>query len=293
MKKILISVIVIVSAIMSLKAQEADTMFPYPNIPDNLTTLEDRSNYLISHFWDRCNMKSAFSAKDKLRQAFIDYINVAPYAHLDTVNASVDDLIEKVKKADQKNLLPLAQMAQDALFGDSAQFWSDDLYLPFAKAVVDSKKIHKSHKARFQYHVQILTHSKQGSIAYPLEFTDINGQEQSLKDISAPCIVLFFNEVDCDDCMIARARLSVDMNAKQAIQNGKLKIVSINPCEADDEWKENASSYSNQWIKGATPEVDNYFDMRKTPCIYILDKDRTILAKNIDIDTLLNIISRL
>ena len=50
MKKILISVIVIVSAIMSLKAQEADTMFPYPNIPDNLTTLEDRSNYLISHF---------------------------------------------------------------------------------------------------------------------------------------------------------------------------------------------------------------------------------------------------
>ena len=293
MKKIITNTIFFLSAILSLNAQEAETLFQYPHIPDILTNLDERSNYLVSHFWDRGNLKSAFYSKDRFKQAFNDYIAVAPYAHKDTMNLSIEKLIKTVKK-NPENMLILGEIAQESLYGDSAQFWSDELYLPFAKAVVETKKIPKERKARFAYHVEVLEQSQVGMTAYPLTFIDEQGNKQNLKDLSsATFILLFINETDCDDCIMARARMATNIKIQQLITEGKLLIVSINPTEADDEWRENTSKYPSSWIKGASPDVDSHFDMRMTPSIYLLDQKHTILAKNIDINTLIATVSRL
>ncbi len=293
MKKIITNTIFFLSAILSLNAQEEETLFQYPHIPDILTNLDERSNYLVSHFWDRCNLKSAFYSKDRFKQAFNDYIAVAPYAHKDTMNLSIEKLIKTVKK-NPENMLILGEIAQESLYGDSAQFWSDELYLPFAKAVVETKKIPKERKARFAYHVEVLEQSQVGMTAYPLTFIDEQGNKQNLKDLSsATFILLFINETDCDDCIMARARMATNIKIQQLITEGKLLIVSINPTEADDEWRENTSKYPSSWIKGASPDVDSHFDMRMTPSIYLLDQKHTILAKNIDINTLIATVSRL
>ena len=292
MKKIITSTILFISAILSLNAQESETLFQYPHIPDILTNLDERSNYLVTHFWDRCNLKSAFYSKDRFKKAFNDYVAVAPYAHRDTMYLSIEKFITAVKK-NPENMLILGEIAQESLYGDSAQFWSDELYLPFAKAVVETKKIPKEHKARFAYHVEVLEQSQVGMTAYPLTFTNEQGDKQNLKDLNATFILLFINETDCDDCIMARARMATNIKIQQLINEGKLLIVSINPTEADDEWKESASKYPSSWIKGASPEVDSHFDMRMTPSIYLLDQKHTILAKNIDINTLIATVSRL
>ena len=292
MKKIIISALLAVTAIMSLHSQESETYFPYPNIPENLTNLDDRSNYFVAHFWERCNLKSAFSAKDMLKKAFNDYIAIMPYAHLDTVNASVRALIKEVKKNPQ-NLLTLGLMAQEALYSDSAQYWSDELYLLFARAVADNKKISKADRAKFEYHANVLEYSQEGMIAYNLPFENERKEKCHLNDISAPYIILFINEPDCDDCMIARVRLAANIKTRQLIDAGTLKIVSLSPCEADEEWRNAVAGYPEQWIKGASPEVDSYFDMKSTPCIYLLDQNHKILVKNVDINALITTMSRL
>lgn len=292
MKKFITNTLLFISAILSLNAEENNTLFPYPNIPEILTNLDDRSNYLISHFWDRCNLKSAFYSKDRFKQAFNDYIAIAPYAHRDTINLSIERLIKIVKK-NPEHMLILGEIAQETLYGDSAQFWSDELYLPFAKAVVETKKIPKVQKARFEYHVQVLEQSQVGMPAYNFKFTNEQGNKQELTDLNATYILLFINEIDCDDCIMARARLSTNIKIQQLITEGKLLIVSINPTEADDEWKAAIAKYPTTWIKGATADIDSHFDMRMTPSIYLLDKSYTILAKNIDINTLIATVSRL
>ncbi len=292
MKKIFINSLLFLSAILSLHAQDAETLFPYPNIPENLTTLEERSNYFISHFWDRCNLRSAFYSESKLKEAFDTYLGLVPYAHRDTVNQSVERLLKEIKK-EPKNLLTIGEFAQDELYSDSAQFWSDELYLKFAQAVIDCRKISKENKSRFKYHVDVLSSCQLDMTAYPLEFKNELGEKKNLKDISAQYILLIINETDCDDCIMARARLATNFNAQQLIATGKLQIVSINPVEADDEWKEAVANYPQSWIKGAAPDVDSYFDMRMTPSVYLLDQDKKILAKHIDIETLISTITRL
>lgn len=277
------------SAILSLNAQ--DTYFRYPQAPDNLATLQERTTYLVAHFWDRCDLQSAFSSRDKFKKAFTDYVSFMPYADPDTIRSSITSLIKTVKKTPE-NMLTLGQIAEETLYGDSAVIWSDELYLPFAQAVVDTKKIPETSKARFRHHAGILGKSQIGMVFPSIKSFDRNGKKTSVTDtISTPLTILMVNDPDCEDCLLVKTRLSANIKANQLISENKLTIVSIYPDEADSYWISTAKSYPDNWIAIAAPEIDSQLDMRMTPSIYVLDKDRHIIAKNIDIDSVLTFIS--
>ncbi|MDE7031731.1 MAG: DUF5106 domain-containing protein, partial [Muribaculaceae bacterium] len=89
MKKLIYSIFTAVALIFSIgtkaSAQTDNTLFTYPQAPDELTTLYQRCNYLVDHFWDRCNYSTAFLNKKKLNDAFGHWIGFMPYATADTV----------------------------------------------------------------------------------------------------------------------------------------------------------------------------------------------------------------
>ena len=269
-----------------------DILFKYPQVPENLPTLSQRANYLVEHFWDQCNLKSAFSARDKLASAFHDYVTYMQFASIDTVNMSINKLIKEVQKT-PKNMLTLAQIAEETLYGDSAQFWSDELYLPFATAVTKTKKLSKAEKARYVHQVTILTNSMVGATAPSFNFVSPTGEMMVFDSISAPAIILFFNDPDCTDCRLAKARLSTDLNLNKLIDHGVIKIVSIHPGEADEQWKAEAANYPQNWIVGACEDIPDLFDMRTTPMIYQLDDKHKIIAKHLNVSGIIGALSNL
>lgn len=285
MKRLILVILAFVLLLPSIKANE--TYFPYPQPPEELTTLAQRSNYLVEHFWDRCNFKSAFSSTERLKNAFCDYIAFMPYAAPDTVHTSINNLIDKVKK-NPKNLLTLAIIAEATLYGDSAMYWSDELYLPFAEAVVNTKKISKTDRARFEHQVSILKGSQVGMTAPNLELITPLGETIMLDSISAQHIILFFNDPDCDDCRIAKTRMSANLEANNLINAGVLKIVSIYPGEPDEEWIAETTDYPKNWIVGASVNADLLYDMRTKPTLYYLQSNHEIVLKNLVIDNVLN-----
>lgn len=273
-------------AVTTVVAQE--TYFPYPTPPESLTTLSQRTNYLVEHFWERCNLKSAFSSRAKLAEAFRDYVSFMPYASADTVHASIAELINGVKKGDKKNLLTLGEIAEATLYSDTAEVMSDELYLPFAKAVADNKKIPAASRARFDHQVRVLTNSMVGATAPAMAFETPGGDKSDLSKIESPYTLLFFNDPDCEDCALVKVRLAADFNTRQLIEKGILKIVSIYPDEPSEEWRDDCKSYPESWIIGASPEADDLFDMRHAPVMYFLDKDHKILTKNMLIDNVID-----
>lgn len=289
MKHFILTIMVAFCAILSLKAQ--DTYFQYPQVPDNLVSLQERTTYLVAHFWDRCDMQSAFSSRDRFKKAFTDYVSFMPYADSDTIHSSINSLIETVKKSPE-NMLILGQIAEETLYGDSAVIWSDELYMPFAQAVVNTKKIPETSKARFRHHAGILSKSQIGMVFPSIKSFDRNGKKTSVTDtISTPMTILMVNDPECEDCLLVKTRLSANIKANQLIEGKQLSIVSIYPDNADNYWKSVAKNYPENWITIAAPEIDSYLDLRMTPSIYILDKDRRIIAKNIGIDSVLTFIS--
>lgn len=285
MKKFLFAIYLTVMAAIPVTAKE--TYFPYPTPPEALTTLSQRTNYLVEHFWERCNLKSAFSSRAKLAEAFRDYVSFMPYASADTVHASIIELINGVK-GDKKNLLTLGEIAEATLYSDTAEVLSDELYIPFAKAIADNKKIPAAARARFEHQARVLTNSQVGATAPALTFETPEGGKSDLSKVDSPYTLLFFNDPECEDCTLTRVRLAADFNTRQLIDKGVLKIVSIYPDEPSEEWKNNCKTYPETWVIGASPEADDLFDMRHAPVMYFLDKNHKILAKNILIDNVIN-----
>lgn len=269
------------------KAADGD-LFPYPKVPDDMVNLNERCDFLVSRFWAPCDFKSAMSKKDKFRATFDDWMSFMPYASADTVRVAIDRLLKRVEKSGPQTL-ELARMAEQCVYTDSSEYVSEEIYYPFAVAAAGHKKISESDKLRFRHQAKILENSMLKGKVKHLDYVKPDGSRGSIDDpeLTKQVVVLLFNEHDCDDCALARIRLSADINASALIKAGLLAIVSIEPGEASDGWKEAAAGYPSEWIVGASEDADEYFSLPLSPTIYLLDARHKVLAKNIRIDGLL------
>ena len=119
-------------------------------------------------------------------------------------------------------------------------------------------------------------------------WTTPSGETGRLSDLpKGAYVLLFFNDPDCDECELARVRLAADYNLNDLIDRKLLNVVSIYPGERTDEWVDRTSVYNKKWVVGATPEIDEIYDMRNPPVIYYLNGKHEILSKTFDIDNLL------
>lgn len=266
--------------------------FPYPQVPDNLQTLQERTDYLMEHFWEMCDLKKAFSSKPKMAGALDDYLSFVRYASRDAALASIDNLLDKLKKQPE-DLLFTARQAEAYLYSDTAEFHSDEAYLPFVKAVVSNKKIAPADKARFQHQLNLIERSGIGTNPPAMTYLSSEGESRSLANDTAEVLILFFMDPDCIDCRIAKARLDANTRATELIGAGIIKVVGLYPDEPTQEWVDYSAHKPEHWILGSAPDATDYFDLRTTPEFYVYDENHRLLLKHIDIDTLLEIINRL
>lgn len=285
MKKILpgllFGVFAALTATPALHAADGD-LFPYPVPPAELERLEERCDYLVSHFWDRCDIKSALSKTEKLNNTFGDWIGFMPYATADTVYASIDRLMTKVKKSGPQTL-HLARLAENWAYSDTAMY-SEDVFYPFAVAAAKNSKISGADRARFENHVRIIENSRVGAKMNHLDFETPDGRKMNIDSLRTQAVLLFFNDHDCDDCMLARVRLSADHNVNRLIDAGILTVVSIEPSEPTAEWQAASVNYPENWVIGAAEDADSWFNLRTSPTFYLIDARHKVLAKDFPID---------
>lgn len=273
-------------------AAEDETYFPYPIVPDSIQSLQSRCDYLVHHFWDFCDLKKSFSSKQKMSQAFADYISFMPYASKDSVFTSLNQFFKKLDKQ-PADLLFIVDCAEGQLLGDSAQFVSQELYIPFAEAVLKNKKIDKTTKARYEHQVKIYGGTQPGMKTPPLAYHNRFGQEGNLESDTADVVIIFFNDPDCDDCKLARVRLDAHVKTNILINRGVLKVVSVTVDDFSPEWQEAVKDYPILWQVAAAPEADTVYDIERFPSFYILDGEQKIVAKNFNVDQIIQVIDRL
>lgn len=284
MKRIIIYIICAISAV-GMRAADGD-LFPYPKPTDDMTTLVERCDYLVSEFWKRCDFKSAMSKKDALNSTFGDWISFMPYASADTVHSAIDHLLASVAKSGP-HTLEMARMAEAWAHSDSADIYSDEIFLPFAKAAAGHKKIKADDRKHFATQVQIMENTQQGKPMRHLEYVTPEGETKNFDDLHTQMILVVFGRYDSDAANLARVRLSADINANTLIKAGLLTVIYLQPGDATEEWKAAAAGYPEEWTIGAAPDAREYFPLRTSPAIYLLDARHKILLKEVPVDGML------
>lgn len=289
MKKILSIILLLVAALgwsFGVRAEE-NPLFTYPTPPESMVMLQDRSDYFVSHFWQRCNFEQAVLHPAEFTRAFGDWIAVMPYASADTVYRSIDNLLGRfTRKGDIT--LALAREAERRFYADSADYASDELYLPFARAAATHRKIDRRERDYFAAQVRILESSSQNGTVPPLPFERPDGSKGNLGEINDRSMLLIFDDGNCVDCTLARIRLSTDPDTRALVERGELAIITIYPAAADDAWRRRAEGFPAEWINVAIADAPAYF--RLTPGEthnYYLNSHRKVLLKDLDAEYIL------
>lgn len=286
-KSSIFTFIILILSILSPSEARAERFFELPIVPDTMA-FNNRVNYLVTHYWDFCDLKKAFSSKQRIADAFKEYLDLMPLADGDVAIASVDKFIKSISKQPE-NLLFITREAEEYMYSDTAVVISDVLYLPFIKAVASSRKISDADKMRYERQARLISNCMIGSIAPDFSYIDRSGQKCSFATDTAEVVILYIFDTECSDCQLNKVRLDADASTTKLIDAGKLKIVAIDPTTPDGEWRDRVADYPTAWAVGANEALDEIYEYRQVPTFFLMDGKHRIYAKHLNIDQVLDV----
>lgn len=118
------------------------------------------------------------------------------------------------------------------------------------------------------------------------------GRLSTLYDECGPELTLvFFHLASCNDCEAMAEGLR---KIKPSLQSVGIRVVAVYTGSDEQRWKEfvkkNPKAWRYLWDKNGESNMHELYDLEVVPHLYLLDWDRTIIAKDIDIEALKGIV---
>ncbi len=262
-----------------------EPIFEYPTPPEDIENLNDRSSWLVTHFWDNMDL-SADSTVDQnaLNHAFFIYTSAMQFADRDSALKSVDDLLKRIKGKPALTM-QMVKAAEETLYGPRADIWSDEVYLPFLKAIVAENNVSQIRKERYARQLNLLQNTQPGKKAPAFRYRLANGHYKDFK-ADKPFTIIEFGDPECDDCAFAKLKLEMAADIQDLIEDKKLQILFIVPDVPVDEEEEmiaDLKDYPSAWTAGIGYGIEDAYDIRQTPSFYLLNSKGEIIIKNQDV----------
>lgn len=255
------------------------SLFEYPVAPDELPDIFAKSNWLMANFWNPMDFKSEKAVNQTaLNHAFMVYVNAMRWATRDKALESVDNLIGKISK-NRVLMLQFTKAAEENLYGARADYYIDEVYVKFLRALQKQKKLTELQKARYNRQLKLLENTMVGNIAPSFKFKKPNGDSGEYFPMSTLTIIEF-GDPTCDDCRFAKLKMESNAAISRALTDGKLNVLFMMPDEPEN-FEEVAKEFPVRWSVGYAEGVDDIYDLRNTPSFYVIGTDGKIIAKNL------------
>ena len=244
-------------------------------------------NYNKDHFFDNIDFKDERLLRTPILQARLDaFFNDVLIQSADSINRQIDKLLAKCE-GDFKMYQFLAvylfnHFRESEIMGHDAVLVkiADDIYLS-GKATWVSKQFLEDLRKQ----IELLRHNLIGMKAENLVMSSYKGIYVALYDIEKEFTILYFWEPNCGHCQEATPKLK---NYYDKARNEGVEVFAV--CTTADKaaWSKYIEEHDLNWINGWDPErlshFDYFYNVQSTPTIYILDKNKKIIAKRLSVD---------
>lgn len=250
--------------------------------------------YYKNHYFDNINLQDDGLVRtpifhQKLERFFGDVLPQMP----DTISAEADKVIAKAEgtKENFKYLvfyLTNTTETSKVMGMDAAFVHMVETYYTTKKAYwVDADQLLK-----ITERAKLLKPITLGKVAPEMALTDTMGRLQTLSKVQAKYTLICFWDPDCSHCKKEVPEL--DKTYKALLKKGvDIKIYGVGCTVEDDKWRKFIKDNNLNWINVIDlPALRARYDIYSTPVLYLLDKDKKIIAKRIGHDNLEEIITR-
>lgn len=289
--KRIFAVFIILCFSHSIMAQGGEREFPFPHIPDLIIKPQQRASWLICHYWDNIDFSDDNIISDTvfIEQAFVNFLSIFPIIESDEDIALGVKLLLQKAEIKYRVYEIVISLAEKYLFELDSPLMNEEFYIFFLEQINNSNFLSDVKKSRTKYHYNIVVKNRKGTKAANFDFVTSNGENSSLYDILTDELIIFFYDPECDNCIEVINKLKNNIEINKRIILGKTKILAIYPDGDYYIWQKSISKMPENWIVAfATSPIQpiGKYILRALPTIYVVDKNKKVLVKDINVDNL-------
>lgn len=250
-----------------------------------------RYQYFKKHYFDNVNLSDPRFLRTPFFPSMVDgFIARHVLQDPDTLAAAAIDLIERSKGDTLTFQVMTSKMINYGI--SSKMMGMDKLWLKLADKYYFSGQAKWADSAwveSLRKEAKKIRYNLVGDDGYMLTMRDSTSRIVKLSDVKAECVLVYFFEPTCGHCKKTTPVLHDSVYVKW-----KDKGFEVFACYTQTdrkEWMEFVNkNHMQDWINVWDPYRESYFwefyDTSATPGVYLLNKDRKIIAKKIDMKTL-------
>ena len=250
----------------------------------NTNTLTNRKNYFNAiDFSDERLITTPI-----LQQKILYYFQSQELEQLNQTTTKIDEFVSKIKSNSKIYQVSLEIMYSN--FYHSAAFNRSEIYNYIAENyIVNFRKIwnNSSFIQQIQERLSKSKLNQPGTIATNLKLKSPDGEIIELNTIKAPYTVILFYDPDCEACVSTTKYL---ISAYNKIIAEKFEVFAVYLGTNKRTWLSYIELHQLNWINAADldgkQQIEKKYDVNALPLIYLLDKDKKVIARDIGINEL-------
>jgi len=275
----------LVKALLPIDIPEFSIPIGYAN-PDSIRWIR---SYLYNkdHFFDNVDLSDEKLLRtpilySRLNTFFTTVVIQAP----DSVNKEIDKLIKKCsgnyKIFQYVSVYLFNHFRESEIMGHDAVMvkLADDIYLS-GKA----DWVTKEFKDDLKKQIDLIRPNLIGKKAANIVMDSFKGIFVSLYDVEKEFTILYFWEPDCGHCKEATPKLKTYYDKPK---DYTLEVFAVCTTSDKAKWTKYIEDNKLTWINGWDPQrsshFDYYYNVQSTPTVYILDKNKKIIAKKLAVE---------
>jgi peroxiredoxin len=246
-------------------------------------------NYIYNknHFFDNIDINDERLLRTPILQARLNtfFSNVLIQSP-DSISKEIDKIIGKVK--DNYKVFQFISVYLFNHFRESEIMGHDAIVVKLADEIYLTGKadwVSKDFKDDLRKQVDRIRPNLIGVKAQDLVMNSYKEVFVSLYDIEKDFTILYFWEPDCGHCAEATPKLKA---LYDKIKDQGVEVFTVCTTGEKAKWEKYIEEHKLDWINGWDPErrtnFGYYYNVESTPMIYILDRDKTIIAKKLSVD---------
>lgn len=262
--------------------------FPFPAIPEVLTSSEDRKAYLLTHYWEQFDFADTtlVNNRDVTEQGFVNFI--ALLADGTTPEELTRESLENwcagfVGKEHARQVL--TQTADSYLFNPNSPFYNEALYGMYLEALLGKLPQTDAMRSTYRFKLELIRRNNVGEKATDFVYYLSDGTRHTLAatPVKSNRLLLMFYDPECESCHEVLLQMAADTALTEAVQTGKLSVLAVYTEGNDEAWRKALPDLPKGWTVGTDREAVKtgaLYDLKAMPSLYLLDGSKTVLLKD-------------
>jgi thiol-disulfide isomerase/thioredoxin len=291
------------------KAMKEPAIPPVSQLPGGKYDTQYVFQYYRNHYWDGISFADERLVRTPFFEQKVDkYFNELVVPQADSIIREVDNMLLQARTSSEMFQFLLVKFVQQ--YVNPQYMGQDAVFVHLFEKYINAGRapfFTPQYREFIDKRAYSLMANLIGKPAAELKLIDTSGKQHSLYDIQAPYTVVVFWDPTCGHCKEVVPKVDSIFKAKWAKMNIKIYGVKVDGSKEDwikfihehdlKNWEHvyQSTAQHDAETKAGLPNFRQLYDVYSTPMLYLLDKDKKILAKKLtylQIDDVINVKSR-